>query len=330
MSAMPEATINTVIIFKAIVRFISIFGVWGWFDILGASILLFGCAGELWMLLNKLPEHNERRASLKGFWSFLDRAESSIRRIGVRLKIIRSRKFSELKEHLLEGFFISLVAIGVGMEMCSLPFSLYVSAQSNKAAGDAMKYAADSSSNSVQVLRQVAGLNKEAADARVIAGKANERAANTESNNLVLQSRVLELEAKAADRHISEKRIKDFIKSLGDTPRGGVFTGVRHPDYETLNYAAEVCSMLTNAGFTISSKQNFSEDVSPFYKNSDISIHIDKADDAPPYAFALGIAFFQAGFNPTIFTNQPGRFYTPNEGHPGSNEVLILVGEKPQ
>jgi hypothetical protein len=124
MSATPEATMNTVTIFKAIVRSVSVFGVWGWVDIVGASILLVGCVGEFWLLLNKLPEHNERRASLRGCWVFLDRAEFIIRLIGVRLKIIRLRKFSDLKEHLLEGFFISLVAIGVGMEVCSLPFSL--------------------------------------------------------------------------------------------------------------------------------------------------------------------------------------------------------------
>jgi hypothetical protein len=124
MIAIPEATINVVMIFKATIRSISAFGVWGWVDLAGASILLFGCGGELWLLFNKLPEHNERRASLKGGWVFLDHAESVIRLVGVRLKIIRPRKFSDLKEHLLEGFFISLVAIGVGMEVCSLPFSL--------------------------------------------------------------------------------------------------------------------------------------------------------------------------------------------------------------
>ena len=124
-------------IFKAIVRAVSVFGVWGWVDLTGASILLIGCGGELWLLLNKLPEHNERRASLKGCWAFLGSAESIIRLIGVRLKIIRPRKFSDLKGHLLEGFFISLVAIGVGLEMCSLPFSLNESAKANKLAGQA-------------------------------------------------------------------------------------------------------------------------------------------------------------------------------------------------
>jgi hypothetical protein len=169
MSATPEATMNTVTIFKAIVRSVSMFGVWGWFDIVGASILLVGCAGELWLLLNKLPEHNERRASLKGCWVFLDRAESIIRVIGIRLKIIRPRKFSDLKEHLLEGFFISLVAIGVGMEMCSLPFSLNEVADSNKLAGQANLQVGVLSNETVHLSIQLEG---------------------AKSNNLVLMSNV--------------------------------------------------------------------------------------------------------------------------------------------
>ena len=115
---------------------------------------------------------------------FLDRAESIIRLIGVRFKIIRPRKFSDLKGHLLEGFFISLVAIGVGMEVCSLPFSLNVSASANK-----------------------------------LAGKAYEHAANTDSNNLVLQKQVLEASNKLENvefRLLPRAFQFDWVKFMGE------------------------------------------------------------------------------------------------------------------
>jgi hypothetical protein len=226
-----------------------------------------------------------------------------------------------LKERLKKFFGILLVA-GLLLEIAE-------AVKSDEKASAAMQYAANSSSNSVEVLKQVGVLNKEAADARVTAGEANERAANTESNNLVLQSKVLELEARAADRQISEKQINDFIQYLGNSPKGVVFTAVRHPDLETVKYAAQVCSMLTNAGFTIASKMNYSEDVSIFNDGSDIGILVDRLDDMPPYTVALIFAFQRARLNPTTFTNHIDRAYTPNEAHPGSNEVWILIGEKP-
>jgi hypothetical protein len=262
MSATPEATMSTVTIFKAIVRSVSVFGVWGWVDIVGASILLVGCGGELWLLLNKLPEHNERRTSLKGSWVFLDRAESIIRLIGVKLKIIRPRKFSDLKEHLLEGFFISLVAIGVGMEVCSLPFSLHESATSNLEAKQAETNAATSYERAALALRA--------------AGQANERTTKTElrvaeltHSNLVLQSSLDETKTELANaemqvikvknaippRQIPEKQIELFITTLlqatnSGSPKIDIKVFVQDgDDFEANNFAGTVRRMLNDAGY---------------------------------------------------------------------------------
>ncbi len=226
MSATPETTMNTVMIFKAIVRSVSVFGVWGWVDIVGASILLVGCIGELWLLLNKLPEHNERRASLTGCWVFLDRSESIIRLIGVRLKIIRPRKFSDLKEHLLEVFFISLVAIGVGMEMCSLPFSLNEVATSNDLAGQANERAAIVESNNVALEAEI--------QPRSIKPKQKQEIANELRQKLryPVNGRVKVV----AEIYDSESRI--YAKQIVDALNGGkVFAVI---DINSLNVQREI------------------------------------------------------------------------------------------
>lgn len=249
MSATPEATINTVMIFKAIARLISAFGIWGWVDILGASILLFGCGGELWLLLNKLPEHNERRASLKGCWMFLDRAESIIRLIGVRLNFIRPRKFSDLKEHLLEGFFISLVAIGVGMEMCSLPFSLSESAKSNELAGQA-KESASKFEREAGELYKVGEQAKEATTkALVELEKAKTEREKAESGRLELEKQVLELVKKTKARIISPKGTADLTFQLNGVPKGNVEIIMSDRDAECMAFGLEIKKSLLAAGF---------------------------------------------------------------------------------
>lgn len=95
----PEIAMQTSSILIAVVRDLSVFGVWGWLDLIGAIFVALGCAGEFVVLLNKIPEHNERRLNLKGIWGIINDIDSGIRLTLARLKIVRRRKWSDLKEH---------------------------------------------------------------------------------------------------------------------------------------------------------------------------------------------------------------------------------------
>jgi hypothetical protein len=246
---MPEATLNTAMIFKAIFRVISVFGIWGWVDLVGSFILLFGCFGELWMLLNKLPKHNERRVSLKGCWAFLDLTESIIRRIGVRLKIILPRRLPDLKEHLLEGFFISLVLIGVGMELCALPFSLVESA----------KLSSDAESDQVLVKRLgvqiidtsnvVAQAGERIAIAEKDSAEANERASSNEVQVAELTSNNIALQLKLQPRVITLTQMTNFIFLTEKIPKIPIKIAYPYGRQETVNYACQIRDEFNQAGY---------------------------------------------------------------------------------
>jgi hypothetical protein len=205
-------------------------------------------------------------------------------------------------------------------------------------------------SNNLALSLRVEGLNKQAADARVVAGnaekdasQANERAAKFDADrvtiakqaeeirgtNFVLQAKLLELEAKNQDRTITIEQIIKFMASLGNSPRGSVMIGVRHPDSETRRFFNKIAGLLQSVGFSFESDINYPDNIVQLNENSSIGILIDSLNDAPPYATNLFNAFNLAGINATLRTNETFRTYSPTEGHPGSNEVLILVGEKP-
>jgi hypothetical protein len=207
--------------------FLSSIPIWGWVDIFSNIVVLVALCGEAhWALKWMIPNNSKGVTSVK--W----------------------------RREKLKKKFEFLLIIGIAGEVGCLPFSLYESASANKAAGVAMQYAANSSSNSVQVLAQVAGLNKEAADARVIAGKANERAANTESNNLALRSVVLELEAKSRWRTITPEQEKAFIELTKNNLKLPI--RVRMGDgssAEVKSFGARIRAVLDKAGFVETNKE---------------------------------------------------------------------------
>jgi hypothetical protein len=203
-------------ILSPIIRSLSVFGAWGWVDLAGGLIVVVGCAGELWVLLNKIPEHNERRATLKGLWMIISRVESLVRPICIRLKIIPARTVSELKEHLLEVVFISLVACGVAMELMSLPFSLW-----------------------------------EAAKIGENASNANERASTNELRVEELRKANDELELKMQPRTINFQQRESFAKFFHVSQRKPVWVLCSNPTRETSDFASEIRGMLNDAGLNV-------------------------------------------------------------------------------
>jgi hypothetical protein len=148
--------------------------------------------------------------------------------------------------------------------------------------------------------------------------------------NLVLQATVLKLEAKNQDRTIRGDQIINFITSLGGSVKGKpIWFGTRHPNRETRDYFEQVANLLAYVGIIFESRINYNDDLTEFDSGSSIAILIDTASNAPPYATSLYNAFNIAGMNPTLVTNQPNRFYLPTEAHPGSNQVVVLIGERP-
>ena len=111
----------------------------GCVELFGALVVAIGCAGELWLLINKLTLHIEPvTKSENWFWRSLAWADSTARPFLIRLKI-KGRKLPEAKEQLLERLFVILVAFGVAIEFFALPFSMNEIAALNKEAGDARK-----------------------------------------------------------------------------------------------------------------------------------------------------------------------------------------------
>jgi hypothetical protein len=138
-----------------------------------------------------------------------------------------------------------------------------------------------------------------------------------------------ELAQARSDRRITDKQRSDFMKALGNSPRGPVMLGVRHPDQETLQYVDQVKGLLIGAGFTLAALANYRDNLSTFVPGSEINLRVDAYDDAPRYCGDLNRAFYAAGMVVSWETNRPGRVYSETEGHPGPGEVLVLVGEKP-
>lgn len=110
------------------IKIIQEIGFWGWVEVFAAFLVTIGCTGELWIELNKLTQHiDEYGKNLGPGWTSLVRIDSVLRLIFLRLKV-KGRKISEAKEHLLERFCITLVVLGVGLELLAIPFSLWESA----------------------------------------------------------------------------------------------------------------------------------------------------------------------------------------------------------
>jgi hypothetical protein len=130
----PQANIDTINTMK---RIFAAFGAVGWVELVAAFVVAIGCAGELWLLINKLTLHIEPIGKTASrFWRILARIDSKARPLLVRLKV-KGRKLPEAKEQLLERIFVILVAFGVSIEFLCIPFSLNEIASLNEEAGRA-------------------------------------------------------------------------------------------------------------------------------------------------------------------------------------------------
>jgi hypothetical protein len=217
------------------------FGVLGWFEIFFTFAVAIGCLGELWILLNRLTRHVEPLAKSSGaFWKMLAKTDAFFRPIAVRLKI-NGRKLSETKEHLLERFFVMLVAFGVSGELISAASSL----------------------------KEIADLNDKASEAKLEAGKANklgaeanERASSNEvkvasiiASNLVLEIKLEEirsnsfaLEEQMRPRTIEITRPATKLKAFAGT-NAFIITAVWGDCLRTANQIGEI---LGRAGWKVS------------------------------------------------------------------------------
>jgi len=136
------------------------------------------------------------------------------------------------------------------------------------------------------------------------------------------------LEAKMKPRTITVAQREKFMRILEKAPKGPVMMGGRHADFETQKYLQDIRQLLIDSGFTVPSTVNYRENILWFNEGTSIGIVVDNLDNAPKYAFWLNQAFSESEMPVTFFTNAPAGKFGP-EPTPGSNEVLILVVEKP-
>jgi hypothetical protein len=183
-------------------------------------------------------------------------------------------------------------------------------------------------------------LTVEAAQALKDAGKANERSRLLESTNIILgtkleelrstnlmlQADVLKLKAEAQPRYIAKQKRDEFIQFLDGTPKGPVMLGSRHPNWETIDFSNQVESLLTEAGFTVSSKMNYQENTTWFPAGITIGLFIDSPTNKPIYYETLFHAFNQIGVVTVGVTNGPAM--RANDGRVGPNEIMVFIIEK--
>jgi xanthine dehydrogenase iron-sulfur cluster and FAD-binding subunit A len=174
---------------------------------------------------------------------------------------------------------VVLVALGVALELATVPHSLM----------------------------EVAALSKEVQDLRA-------------KNDA--------LEFKAQDRTTTPEQMAIFKRILQNAPKGPIMLGTRHPNHETVKYENKIEDMLTNSGFTIQSMINYGNNILTMNEGSSVALVIESQTNAPKFTFLLEQAFKAAGIETTGFVNPPVNVFG-NEPRPGSNEILVLVVEKP-
>lgn len=207
-------------------RIICELGLLGCFEIFAALLVAIGCSGELWIILNKLTRHVEPLAKNPGvFWAILNWIDMAARPIAVRLKL-KGRKLSEAKENLLERLFVMLVALGVGLEVIALMFSLHEFAKLNEKAGVAMERAAIADERSKQLestnlglLSQIEGLKLDVAKANELAEKEARARVELESDVAVTMSpRILVQTGAAAGRLAQFSNVTAIIHIIASDP----------------------------------------------------------------------------------------------------------------
>jgi hypothetical protein len=222
------------------------------------------------------------------FWKILARSDAIFRPIAVRLKI-NGRKLPEAKEHLLERFFVMLVAAGVAGEVISTIFSLH----------------------------EIAELNG-------VASAASERAAIVESNNLVLRSNVVALELKLQPRTISPSQHERLVRALALGPKGPVFVQSDWTDTEASLLAGQIRSALVESGYEEGKGSANILSIRSF----GILMFVKDVTNAPSHAVFIQNVFrtngvFMDGKNAQQTSNMEKVFEA------NSNLVLIWVSAKP-
>jgi len=284
-------------------RIFSEFGVLGWLELSALLLVAVGCAGEMWILLNKLTRHIEPIGrNLNWFWRALVWCDAKTRPVCVFLKI-KGRKLSEAKENLLERLFVTMVATGVGFEFVLAMFNLHEAALMKRQASEA---------------------NARAGAANEIAAKANERVAKLESTNgqtmlLVEQLRKqnLELEAAVQWRTITPTQESTFIAFIKPAVDAHLFTSnvVRvdahdTTDFEALWYAKRITGVLKNCGLDAKMTQphiGFGNPEDLHNPPLGLGIYVN-GKQPPPLGYAIAEAFVKASLALNVLyieTNAP-------------------------
>jgi|GEM_PF-4546225 hypothetical protein len=149
-----------------------------------------------------------------------------------------------------------------------------------------------------------------------------------EEFKLVLRSNLAELQMKTQDRTITPEQRETFIRSLTNAPKGPVMMGSRGVSRESSQYFEQVKTMIQASGYTVPLAVNYRDNLVWLNGNDSIAFFVQSISNAPPYVPWLGRAFQFAGISVTFSTNVSREFFGIGPA-PKSNEVLILVTEKP-
>jgi hypothetical protein len=184
------------------------FGFWGCWEIVAGLLVSVGCAGELWIILNKLTKHIEPNGkNISRVWRFLNWADAKTRPIWVSLKT-KGRKLSEAKEGLLERLFVMLVAAGVTMEVIGAVASLHEIAKVKLEAAKANEQAGTANELAAKANEQAGEANERAAKADESAAAANVRASSNELARAETEREIAKMEITLANIAIDLRNIE--------------------------------------------------------------------------------------------------------------------------
>jgi hypothetical protein len=282
---------HTNLTFKAIM---AAFGFWGWADIGAALLVVFGCAGEWWILLNERPKHSRIETTAGLLWKVLEYIDGIIRPVFTCLRITGYR-LSEGKSHLLERFFMALVTVGVAIELLSLPFSLYEIAKVEKEAADANDRAGKAHQMVEGLRRESATLFAAGEEAKASAARSAEQAEKAklerekaEAGRLELEKQVLTLVEKTKTRNISKKAKDALVHDLAGIPKGSVEIVMFDKDPGSIAFGNDIKKALIGAGCSVafSPKSIFNLDIIPGIVESGTDLVFCVKNALSPPAFA--------------------------------------------
>jgi hypothetical protein len=234
---------------------------WIHFAEFGCVIVIVGILGESVDLIAKLGKRKDFRKWFDG-------------RLNIRL-LTPFVKLTIPDKLWIEGISIILVAAGLLIEVVAshevYAISDLQNAKIKQEAGEAMARASHSESNSAQVLLQVAGLNKEAADARLTAGnaekeagQANARAAKFDADRAMIAKEAeeirstnftlsIELQKMTQDRTITASQRLAFVNFFKSIPKKSLWVVTASRSGESGRFANKIRALLDAAGYATTS-----------------------------------------------------------------------------